>query len=222
MKVKAMIKENNALREQMTPFNRSYMEDMILAMRASRVERVRAEELLLEAAQLLLVEQKKGKNAKQIFGENPEEYFSEIMNSSSKPPRPARSKLNYYSLIAVASLSSLFGVYGIFGLLMLWGSGSAGMFGQISLFTLILVGAGSVICIELLMKWMSSLSEDDTPRPKAFNLKSLGIYIGIAVIAIFVGSFLDNFSPAIPLSPWVSLILSIAGGLGLKFIFFRS
>ncbi|UQZ34783.1 hypothetical protein C2I18_15375 [Paenibacillus sp. PK3_47] len=220
MKVKAMIKENNALREQMTPFNRSYMEDMILAMRASRVERVRAEELLLEAAQHLLREQKKGRNAKQVFGENPEEYFGGIMNS--KPARPERSKLNYYSLISVASLTCLFAVFGIGGLLVQWASGSAGMFSQISLFTLLLVGIGSIVFIELLMKWMSSLSEDDAPRPKAFNLKSLGIYIGIAVIAIFAGSLLDTFSPAIPLSPWVSLILSIAGGLSLKFIYFKS
>lgn len=61
MKVKDMIKENNALREQMTPFNRSYFEDMILTMRASRVEALRAEELLLDAAKLLLKEQKKVK-----------------------------------------------------------------------------------------------------------------------------------------------------------------
>lgn len=59
MKVKDMIKENNALREQMTPFNRSYFEDMILTMRASRVEALRAEELLLDAAKLLLKEQKR-------------------------------------------------------------------------------------------------------------------------------------------------------------------
>jgi len=80
MKVKDMIKENNALREQMTPFNRSYFEDMIIAMRASRVEAQRAEELLLEAAKRMLLEQSKGKNAKQVFGENPEDYFKEIMD----------------------------------------------------------------------------------------------------------------------------------------------
>ncbi|MFC6653444.1 hypothetical protein [Paenibacillus rhizoplanae] len=69
MKVKAMIKQNNLLREQMTPSNRSYFEDMILAMRASSVDAVRAEELLLEAAELLLKGQAKGKHAKQVWRE---------------------------------------------------------------------------------------------------------------------------------------------------------
>lgn len=89
MKVKAMIKQNNRLREQMTPANRSYYEDMILAMRASSVEAVRAEKLLLEAAELLLKGQAKGKTARQIFGEHPADYFREVMDSSPRALRAA-------------------------------------------------------------------------------------------------------------------------------------
>jgi uncharacterized membrane-anchored protein len=220
MKVKAMIKENNALREQMTPFNRSYFEDMILAMRASRVDPVRAEELLLEAAALLLKEQAKGKNAKQVFGEHPEDYFRDTMGSV--PSQPERSKLNYYLMIAWAALTILFGVLAIAGLFMKWSSGSADMFGKVSVFTLVVVGLGSIVLMELLVKWMSSLSENDAPKPKTFDIKGLGIYIAVAVIVIFAGIFLDNLFPVITISPWVSLALCAAGGLGLKFIFFKS
>lgn len=220
MKVKAMIQENNALREQMTPFNRSYLEDMILALRASRVDPVRTEELLLEAARLLLQAQAKGKNANQVFGENPEDYFREIIGSV--PEKPARSKLNYYLMIPWAALTGLFSVLGIAGLLLQWSSGSAGMFGQVSLFTLILIAVGSIVFIEGIMKWMSSLSENDAPKPKAFDIKALGIYIGIAVVVMFLGTFLDNIFPVITISPWISLILALAGGLGLKFIFLKS
>lgn len=219
MKVKDMIKENNALREQMTPFNRSYFEDMIIAMRASRVEAQRAEELLLEAAKRMLLEQSKGKNAKQVFGENPEDYFKEIMNSVPAPP--TRSKLNYYLMISCVALTCLFGILAIGGLILLWGSGSAGMFGQISLFTFIVVGIGSIILIELIMKWMSSLSESDAPKGKPFNIKEFGIYMGIAVIAIYVGLFLDRLLPIITISPWISLILFLIGGALLKLFFFK-
>lgn len=62
---------------------------MILAMRASSVDSVRAEELLLEAAELLLKGQAKGRNAKQIFGENPGDYFKDVMNSSPRALRAA-------------------------------------------------------------------------------------------------------------------------------------
>lgn len=220
MKVKAMIKQNNVLREQMTPFNRSYYEDMLLALRASKVDPVRTEELLLEAAALLLEGQRKGKNAKQIFGEHPEDYFKEIAGSA--PARTERSKLNYYLMIPWAALTGLFGIYAIAGLFLLWSTETAGMFGQISIFTIVIAALGSIVLIELIMKWMSSLSEDDAPQPKKFDIKGLGIYIAVAVISVFLGVFLDNLFPVISLSPWVSLVLAVAGGLGLKFIFFKS
>ncbi|WP_405106909.1 DUF1129 family protein [Paenibacillus sp. FSL K6-1217] len=220
MKVKAMIKQNNLLREQMTPSNRSYFEDMILAMRASSVDAVRAEELLLEAAVLLLKGQAKGKNAKQIFGGMPGDYFKAVMESA--PPRTPRSRLKNSLMISWAALTLLFGTMGIAGLITQWIGGPQQVFSQLSLFTLVAVGAGSVPLVELIMKWMTSLSEDDSPKPKTFDIKGLGIYIGIAVIAVFAGMFLDNLFPVIPVSPWVSLALAAAGGLGLKFIFFPS
>ncbi|MFF2912018.1 DUF1129 family protein [Paenibacillus sp. NPDC057934] len=219
MKVKDMIKENNALREQMTPFNRSYFEDMILAMRASRVDALRAEELLLEAAKLLLQGQNKGRNAKQIFGEHPEDYFREIVESV--PAAPTRSKLNYYLMIPWAALTCLFGVLGAFGLLFQWTTGSSGIFSQISLFTLIAVGIGSIVVIELFMKWMAALSDSDTPQTKGFDLKGLSIYIAIAAVVIFVGTYLDTLLPVFSISPWISLIIFAAGAIGLKVLFLK-
>lgn len=220
MKVKAMIKENNRLREQMTPANRSFYEDMILAMRASSVEAVRAEELLLEAAELLLKGQAKGQTARQIFGEHPGDYFREVMDSS--PQRPQRSRLANSLMISVAALTIMFAVMGVGGLLMQWSGGPAEIFGQLSIFTIIVVAFGSVVLIELIMKWMASLAEEDRPKQKGFDIRGLGIYIAVAVAAIFAGMFLDNLFPVIRIVPWVSLVLALAGGLGLKLLFFRS
>lgn len=220
MKVKAMIMQNNRLREQMTPANRSYYEDMILAMRASSVEAVRAEELLLEAAELLLKGQAQGKTARQIFGEHPGDYFREVMDSS--PLRTPRSRLASSLMISMAALTIMFGVMGGAGLLMQWSGGPAEIFGQLSIFTIIVVAVGSVVLIELIMKWMASLAEEDRPKQRGFDIRGLGIYIGVAVAAIFAGIYLDNLFPVIRISPWVSLVLALAGGLGLKLLFFRS
>ncbi|WP_410513435.1 DUF1129 family protein [Paenibacillus sp. BR2-3] len=219
MKVKDMIKENNILREQMTPFNRSYMEDIIISMRASRVDSLRAEELLLEAAQQLLQAQKKGKNAKQIFGDDPAGYFKEVMENAPAPP--VRSKLNYYLMIPWTALTCLFGLLAIAGLISQWSTGSPGMFGQISLFTLIAVGAGSIVLIELIMRWLSSLSDTDAPQIGKFEFKALGIYIGIAVVIVFAGLYLSRLFPLIPLSTGASLSIFCAGMLGLKFFFMK-
>ncbi|WP_150274776.1 DUF1129 family protein [Paenibacillus tepidiphilus] len=220
MKVKAMITKNNQLREQLTPFNRSYMEDMILSLRESRLDRVRTEELLLEATELMLKEQGKGRNAKQVFGEHPEDYFREA--AAPAPPRRVRSKLSFNLMIPWAALSCMFAVLGIGGLLMEWSGSSSDMFGRVSVFSLIVVGAGSIVLIQLLLKWLASLSESDAPRAKGFDLKGLAMYIAIAVVVIFAGVFLDNLFPVITISPWVSLIIGLAGGAGLKLIFFRA
>ncbi|WP_379136654.1 DUF1129 family protein [Paenibacillus sp. sgz500958] len=214
-----MIKENNMLREQMTPFNRSYMEDMIIAMRASRVEAQRAEELLLQAAKDLLQAQKKGRNAKQVFGEHPEDHFKEIMDSA--PPRAGRSRLNFILMIPWAALTCLFGALAIAGLISQWTTGSPGIFGQISLFTLLVIALGSIIVIEVIMKWLGSLSDTDNPAIGKFEFRALGVYIGIAVVIVFAGRYLGELFPLIPLSPWVSLGIFICGLIGLKFFFMK-
>lgn len=219
MKVKDMIKENNRLREQMTPFNRSYMEDMIISLRASRIDKLRTEELLLEAAQTLLKAQAKGKNAKQVFGDSPEEYFREVINET--PKRPGLSGRRIALMIPWVALTWLFGVLAIGGLISEWTTGTAGLFGQISLFTIASVGIGSFIFVGLIMKWLGSLSEDDAPKPGQFDLKSLGIYIGSAVIIVAAGLLLGRWLPTFTLSPWVSLILFAAGLIGQRLLFRR-
>ncbi|MFD1773585.1 DUF1129 family protein [Paenibacillus rhizophilus] len=219
MKVKDMIKENNRLREQMTPFNRSYMEDMIIALRASRINKLRTEELLLEAAHTMLKAQARGKNAKQVFGDKPEEYFKAIMDET--PERPVFSRQKIVLMIPWVALTWLFGVLAAGGLLSLWITGTAGMFGQIGLFTLISVGLGSIIFVGLIMKWLGSLSEDDAPKAGKFDLKSLGTYVAVAVIIVTAGLLLGKWLPAFTLSPWVSLIVFAAGLIGQRLLFRR-
>lgn len=219
MKVRDMIKENNRLREKMTPGNRSFFEDMILALRASQVDAVRTEELLLEAADKLLRAQDKGRTAQQIFGSDPEEYFREAIESA--PARPERGKAGHYAMISWTALTLLFGMQGIAGLVTVWSQGTAGPFGRISLFTMLAVGIGSIAGIELLMKWLSSLSEDDVPRIGGFNLKALGVYIGAVVAVVFAGLYFRQLFPVFTLSPWHYLLIFACGLIGLKFIFFR-
>ncbi|MNB83222.1 hypothetical protein D3C81_253490 [compost metagenome] len=218
MNVKEMVRENNRLREQMTPFNRSYMEDMIIALRESGVNRQHAEELLLEAAHKLLEAQKRGKNAKQVFGERPEEVFREVMDSA--PRRPGIDAARIRPLIPLFALSWLLGIYGIAGLIVQGQTGSPGYFGTIGLFEILIVGLGAPILVELLMKWLNSLSEDDAPKAGKFDLKALGIYVAAVVAVVAVNAVLGGRLPVFPLSPWVALLL-FAAGLAGQIRFFR-
>ncbi|GIO33605.1 MULTISPECIES: hypothetical protein [Paenibacillus] len=50
MTTRELIKENNRLREQMTPANRDFYEDIVVYVRVSRAEQLRGEQRLLELA----------------------------------------------------------------------------------------------------------------------------------------------------------------------------
>lgn len=218
MKVKEMIQENNRLRERLTPDNRSYLEDMIIQLRESPVDPVKTEELLLQAAHDLLEAQERGMDARQLFGDDPLARFRDVINSV--PPRPARSKTSQYIMISWIALTLLFGALGAAGLAAVWATGDPGVFGRISVFTLIVIGGGSIVLIELLMKWMAGAPEQDRPLPGKFNIKALGLYIGAAVAVIVAGLFLDRLLPVIPLSPWVAIGIFVAGSIGYM-VFFR-
>lgn len=218
MKVKEMIQENNRLRERLTPDNRSYLEDMIIQLRESPVDPVQTEELLLQAAHELLEAQERGMDARQLFGEDPLARFRDVINSV--PPHPARSKTSQYIMISWIALTLLFGALGAAGLAAVWSTGDPGVFGRISVFTLIVIGGGSIVLIELLMKWMADAPEQDRPLPGKFNIKALGLYIGAAVAVIVAGLFLDRLLPVIPLSPWVAIGIFVAGLIGYM-VFFR-
>ncbi|WP_310551210.1 DUF1129 family protein [Paenibacillus glufosinatiresistens] len=217
--VRQMIRENNRIREQMTPQNRSYYEDMIIAMRESAVEPHRREELLLEAAALLLKEQGRGRTAKQLFGSDPSAYFADEM--AAAPPRRPMTRTLRMLLTAWTSLTLLFGVIGAAGLLTRKDEKLGGEFGHISLFTLLAVPAASILLIELLLKWLGTLPDADQPRLAAFDYRSLGLYIGAAVALVFVGLFLGSLLPVLPLPSGVSLGLFAAGVILLHPIFLR-
>ena len=219
MNVKAMIKENNRLRERMTPDNRSFFEDMIIALRDSPVPPLRTEELLLQAAKDLLDAQAKGRTAKQLFGDHPEDYFR--AETEAAPPKRERSRAAQSAMIAWIALTWLFGIYAAGGLLMLYLNGSPGTFGEMSAFTVLLVGGGSVLLMEVLMKWLGNLSDADKPEMIRINLRSIGLYLGIAAAVAIGGFFLSGLLPVFPLSPWVSLALFAVGVLARKIVFGR-
>ncbi|MWV47072.1 DUF1129 family protein [Paenibacillus sp. HJL G12] len=218
MSTRQMIQENNRLREQMTPANKDFYEDIVVYVRDSRADRQQAEKRLLELAKDVLDAQKKGTSASKLFGGNAEEYARTVVETlpSVKPVEGAA----YYIMIAWTALTILFLIETVVG----FGSQLAGYSGsslnRVSLLAIILVAVGSIVIMEVLIKSLSKPQENENRKP-GINLKAIGIYLIIAVVVMAIGFSLRNMLPVFTIPPVLSLVFCIIGFLGIRFIFLR-
>ncbi|MCJ8014087.1 DUF1129 domain-containing protein [Paenibacillus sp. KQZ6P-2] len=218
MTTRQMIQENNRLREQMTPANRDFYEDILVHVRDSRANRQQGEERLLELAKEVLAAQKKGKSASKLFGGDAEAYARSVVESlpSAKPVEGTA----YYIMIAWTALTILFLIEAVIGFGAQFAGYSSNSLNHISLLTLILVPVGSIVIMEVLMKSLGKSQEHENNKP-GINVKAIGIYLIIMVIVVVIGFSLRNMLPVFTIQPWLSLVLCIIGFLGLRFIFLR-
>ncbi len=78
--IKALIEENNRLRQQLTPDNLKLYEDMMLYIRTDlRLAEYESEQILMEMLHHIVDSQKDGKTAKDVFGGNPKDYAEELI-----------------------------------------------------------------------------------------------------------------------------------------------
>jgi hypothetical protein len=83
MKTKELIEQNNQLREQLTPENNTYYEEMLIYIRTGSFFRdeKESESILLEVLQDILLAQKNGESAVDYFGKNSKEIADEILST---------------------------------------------------------------------------------------------------------------------------------------------
>ncbi|CAM3487151.1 hypothetical protein AB1399_08005 [Hydrogenibacillus schlegelii] len=81
MTVEDMAALNNERRLQLNEENRKYYEEMLVYLRMSPVEQRKVEELLLEMLDHLLIAQREGRTAQDVFGDDPESYCKEVIQT---------------------------------------------------------------------------------------------------------------------------------------------
>lgn len=219
MNIKAMIKENNRLREQMTPANKNYYEDIVVYFRDSAAARIPSEQLLLDLAHQLLEAQSKGKNAKQLFGPDAEEYS--LIKLKDLPQKKAMEGVQYYVMIPWIALTLFFFIETLIGFFAQWLGQSTDTITQISVLTLIIIAGGAILLVESVTKLLNRQTEeekDNSSKPK-LTLKGMGIYVVILLIVMIVGFTFSSTLPTFNVKPWVSLMITIIGALGWGFLF---
>lgn len=225
-----MIQEIKQLRQQMNPVNEAYFGEMVMYIRSgsSPLTEAKGEEVLLGLARKIVKNQEKDILAKDLFGPDAVVYSKQLAEDvSMRKPRSTQDKIMYYTMIPWIALTWVFFIYMITGFFSKWFGGEL-EYTLISSASLLLIAALSIVLVELFIRYLGpgSRKHDEAnrqPEPnRKFDIKALGIYIGIAVAIIAIGLLLTQIMPSFTVSPWDSLIIFIIGILGQKFIFGRN
>lgn len=219
--------ELQKLLQQMNPVNQDYFEEMIkyISSDATTLSQAKREEILLDLAKKTLKKQEKGIFAQEVFGDDASAYSKQLVEDVlMRKPRTMKDKIKYYTMIPWVALTWLFFIYMITGFMGKWFGGEL-EYTQINTSTLLLIAILSIVLIEAVTRFLGPGSKEDDENqnavPRKFNLKALGIYIGVAVVLIAAGLMLGQLMPTLTVSPWESLILFIIGVAGHIFIFGR-
>lgn len=219
MNIRQMIKENNRLQESMTPDNLSYYQDMVVYIRSSAVQEQQSEELLLDMAKRLLDAQEKGKNAKDVFGNDLESYCKEQIERL--PKRKGLSGLQYHLMIPWIALTWFFFVQAIVGFVTMWAGGPVERMSQVRISTLIVIAGGAYVLIHALMRWMKNDTFKPAEGERKINARNMGIYVAITVLILVAGVWIGRLLPVLIIAPWVSLLIFLIGLVGTKLLFSR-
>ncbi|WP_256941601.1 hypothetical protein [Bacillus thuringiensis] len=84
---KQLVEQNNKLREQLSPENKIYYEDVLLYMRTFGFfyEELETEQHLMVILQDILEAQKHGESAEKYLGKNPKEIVNQLIKQFDKP-----------------------------------------------------------------------------------------------------------------------------------------
>lgn len=213
--IQELIEENNRLREQLYPDNEAYYSNMLVYIRTSLVDERQGEELLLELLLHLLEAQRSGKDAREIFGGDPERYCKELVEQL--PKTGVREQAQWLVMVPWISLTWYFFIQGLFGLISVL-TGKKGV-AEIPLMVLAAVGLSSLLFVWLILVVINKSVFQPMKRRSKWLLMLLHIvFIGAVVCAAIFGR---EWLPVWMVSPWICLAIFAAGLLGQR-IFFRS
>ncbi|WP_018753710.1 hypothetical protein [Paenibacillus sanguinis] len=238
MNSQKMTGELKPLYRQMNPDNQAYFNQMLefIYSDANPLPVAKGEELLVDLARQVVHSQSKGVSAADLFGDDPNAYCEQLVDDMSRgKPRTLGAKIRYYIMIPWVALTWIFFIYMITGFFSKWFSGSMD-YVVISSSSLLIMAGLSIVLIELVTRFLANpgrTEQESTqagdsanrvphrPAARSFNLRSFGLYIGIAVGVILIGALLNRIMPSFTVSPWDSLIIFVVGLAGQFFFFSR-
>lgn len=198
-----MVELNNQRRKLLNEANRKYYEDILVYLRMSRIPSKQTEELLLEMLDHLLTAQQKGKTAKDLFGEDPEAYCEEIVQSMGKAPAFSWTR---YLFIFNTGMYVVFLINAAFQLIInpllnrFWGVPYQQGF-SIDWFLIPVFGATLVEMTLFFLR--KTVFSKGIKRLLWMILPPVAVFSGFLILYLY----LKDTIPILPLSPWLILLL---------------
>lgn len=208
MKAKHLIEENNRKREQLTPENEKYYSDMLIYIRLQlTLSEQQSEEVLMEMLDHLLDGQNEGKNARDIFGDDPKQYADEII--LNLPKEKKREVIPFVSRLVLDLVSWMLMIRGVVILVSSQiknedvGS-SVYLFS--SLLTLALILGSIAFGVWFIFRTIQrSLFNEHASEKK--NMVKVGFFGAISMGLIMAATmFIPEFGPSFHFSWWASIL----------------
>ncbi|TYS63479.1 DUF1129 domain-containing protein [Sutcliffiella horikoshii] len=215
---KKLIEENNEKRKLLSDDNLGLYEDFLVYIRTDlRVAEREGEELLMELLDHMLEAQHEGRQAKDLFGEDPKAYADEIIESL--PSEKKREAIPFITTI----LCNLLGWGAInVGLVYLVLSQFVDVKDSISLSSLLTIFLPILFSTILGIKVIFSLVRSTLFQEKKSSKKAYwkaGLYGGgsFAVI-LLIAWLIPDFGPRVQIIWWIAMIVGLVLILTGKFI----
>lgn len=210
MNARKLIEENNQKRELLTQENEAYYSDLLIYIRLKfTLSEQKSEEVLMEMLDHLLDGQHAGKNAKDIFGDDPRSFADEIIDYLPKEEK--RELIPFLGGIIGNIVSWLLIIRGVLLLILSQFIEVITAVYPISVLWIALAIAGFVIFTTVYIFKLverSLFKEKRNTRKDTIKAGLVGA-IGMAAVLIIV-KFLPEIGPSYDFSWWASLL---GGGL---------
>lgn len=209
MNAKDIIQENNDKREQLNTHNTGDYEDMLAYIRLnSNKSEQQTEEILLELLDHLLIGQKEGKTAQDVFGNELKAYCDEIIGEIPKEDKKTATLFFVYiGLIFIASALLAHSILGyVFNLFNVGETELSFSLGNVAILIPILA-VTLYVMFKFIFKMISDslFKKDKTSTIKMFIYSFfIGALIGTPLVLTFV--FLPSIGMEITLPLYVTLV----------------
>ena len=195
--IKQLIRENNNKRKQLTKENEAYYEQLLVYIRSSFFKEERAtEELLYEMLDHILLAQKDGKKAQDVFGKEPKQLADELIDTL---PREKPKKIIVF---AAETMMKLIGIYfTIIGIPAIFSDEENTLYVGTFLLTIVVLILGMLVVIGVAL---------NSFKREAFATKNKKIFVAIFTVTflaavgsvVAISQFANEIGPQLQTSPY--------------------
>lgn len=207
--IKALIEENNRLRQQLTLDNLKLYEDMMLYIRTDmRLAEYESEQILMEMLHHIIDSQKDGKTAKDVFGGNPKDYAEELI---AELPREKKRNVAQFIIAQVVVLIGIVSLVEGLGKLFLplFGLKTPGVITGSLMVTLLIAIIGTGVAIYWIFKQIRKdlFTEGNSSKRQYIKVGLIGAVAFIALVSIVY--LLPDWGIALPFAWWTYVLTGV-------------